>query len=230
MLVVDNIDVTIGTKHILEGVSMELKQGEITVLIGHNGAGKSTTLNSILGLIPIKRGKISLNDMELSNKKTTDIVKSGVSLVPQMDNVFRNLTVEENLELGSLTTNDKNRRFTKEEIYELFPILEERKKQYVGTMSGGQRQMVAIGIGLMANPSYLLLDEPSIGLQPNLVDKVLETIKIINEKYGVSILLVEQNITKVMEIAHRVYVLNRGTIIKEFKPGEMASEELWELM
>lgn len=231
MLRIEELQVAIGKKTILESVSMEVKKNEIVALIGHNGAGKSTTLGSILGIHQIQGGTIFLHDHSLTNLTTTNIVKEGIGLVPQLNNVFRNLSVEQNLELGSVVNGgSENFTFTKEKIYEIFPILEERKKQLVGTMSGGQRQMVAIGIGLMSNPSYLMLDEPSVGLQPNLVDKVMEQIKKINMEFDVSILIVEQNIKKVLEIANRVYVMSRGSIIKQFVPGEINSEELWQYM
>jgi ABC-type branched-subunit amino acid transport system ATPase component len=230
MLKIDQLQVSIGKKSILEGVTMHVKQEEIVALIGHNGAGKSTILGSVLGTYRAQGGTIALHDKPLTNLSTTNIVKEGIGLVPQLNNVFRNLSVEENLELGSVVNQGENGTFTIEKVYDLFPILKERKKQLVGTMSGGQRQMVAVGIGLMSNPSYLLLDEPSVGLQPNLVDKVMEQIEKVNKEYGVSILIVEQNIKKVMEIANRVYVMSRGAIIKEFVPGEIDSEELWQLM
>jgi branched-chain amino acid transport system ATP-binding protein len=230
MLAIDHLHVTIGKKRILTDVSLRLDKSEIVALIGHNGAGKSITLGSISGIHPIQKGKVQLNGEPLEGKNTPEIVSRGISLVPQLNNVFRNLSVEENLELGATTVNDKKQGFTEEQIYDIFPILAERKKQLVGTMSGGQRQMVAIGIGLMSNPNYLLLDEPSVGLQPSLVDKVMEQIVKVNQEYGISILIVEQNIKKVLEIANRVYVMSRGTIIKEFVPGEVESEELWHLL
>ncbi|WP_077211674.1 ABC transporter ATP-binding protein [Bacillus dakarensis] len=230
MLKLENVQVSIGKKRILEDVTMHVAKEEIVAFIGHNGAGKSTTLGAVLGTHRIQNGTIELNNKALTNLSTTDIVREGIGLVPQLNNVFRNLSVEENLELGSVVNQGENGAFTIEKVYEIFPILRERKKQLVGTMSGGQRQMVAIGIGLMSNPSYLLLDEPSVGIQPNLVDKVMETIVKVNKEFGISILIVEQNIKKVLEIADRVYVMSRGSIIKEFVPGTINSEELWQLM
>lgn len=230
MLRINQLQVSIGKKKILEDITMHVNKDEIVALIGHNGAGKSTTFGAVLGIHRIQNGTIHLNNKSLTNLSTTDIVREGVGLVPQLNNVFRNLSVEENLELGSVVKQAENGTFTIEKIYEIFPILRERRKQLVGTMSGGQRQMVAIGIGLMSNPGYLLLDEPSVGLQPNLVDKVMEQIEKVNKEYGVSILIVEQNIKKVLEIANRVYVMSRGSIIKEFVPGTIDSEELWQLM
>jgi ABC-type branched-subunit amino acid transport system ATPase component len=230
MLNIDNIHVSIGKKKIINNVSMSIGEGEIIALIGHNGAGKSTMLESIIGARNVHSGTIHLNETLISDKATSEIVQNGVGLVPQLNNVFRNLSVEENLELGSVAVRGSNPTFTIESIYELFPILKERKKQLVGTMSGGQRQMVAIGIGLMSNPKFLLLDEPSVGLQPNLVDKIMEQITFINKQFGISILIVEQNINKVMSISDRVYVMSRGHIIKEFIPGAVKSEELWALL
>ncbi len=230
MLKVEELQLSIGKKKVLENVSLFVKPKEIVALIGHNGAGKSTTFGAILGIQRLQKGNISLDNKKLVNFSTPNIVKEGIGLVPQLNNVFRNLTVEENLELGSVANQGGDNKFTIEKIYEIFPILKERRKQLVGTMSGGQRQMVAIGIGLMSNPSYLLLDEPSVGLQPSLVDTVMEQIIRINEEYGISILIVEQNINKVLEIANRVYVMSMGSTIKEFVPGQISSEELWGLM
>lgn len=230
MLKLSHLQVNIGKKRILEDVTLHVDKNEIVALIGHNGGGKSTTLNTVLGMHRIQNGTIQLDNESITNLSTTDLVRKGIGLVPQLNNVFRNLSVEENLELGSVVNSGDNQIFTKEKVYEIFPILRERKKQLVGTMSGGQRQMVAIGIGLMSNPSYLLLDEPTVGIQPNLVDKVMETIEIVNKDYGISVLIVEQNIKKVLEIADRVYVMSRGSIIKEFIPGTIDSEELWQLM
>jgi ABC-type branched-subunit amino acid transport system ATPase component len=230
MLQVDNVHLSIGKKRILQGVSFQINKGEIIALIGHNGAGKSTSLAAILGLSPIYKGKIMLNEETLTGKSTIEVVAKGISLVPQLNNVFRNLTVEENLELGAEAIKGNGGKFSKEDIYELFPILADRRKQLVGTMSGGQRQMVAIGIGLMSSPSLLLLDEPSVGLQPNLVDKVMEQVVYINKQFGITILIVEQNITKVLKIADRAIVMSRGQVIRDFIPNEIDSEELWHLM
>jgi ABC-type branched-subunit amino acid transport system ATPase component len=229
MLQIDDLQVSIGSKSILQGVSLQVNEGEIIALIGHNGAGKSTTLETVVGIRQPNAGTVSFNGEIISNKPTTEIVSKGICLVPQSNNVFSNLTVEENLELGAEVVKGSS-KFTREAIFELFPILSERKKQLVGTMSGGQRQMVALGIGLMSNPSYLLLDEPSVGIQPNLVDKIMEQIVTINQEFGVSIIVVEQNINKVLEIATRTYVMSRGAVIKEFVSGEVDSEELWHLM
>jgi ABC-type branched-subunit amino acid transport system ATPase component len=230
MLQVDKVHLSIGKKRILQGVSFQVNEGEIIALIGHNGAGKSTSLAAILGLHPLSKGQIMLNKETLTGKSTSEIVAKGINLVPQLNNIFRNLTVEENLVLGAEAVKGQRSKFSKEDIYKLFPILAERKKQIVGTMSGGQRQMVAIGIGLMSNPNILLLDEPSVGLQPNLVDKVMEQIIYINKQLGISILIVEQNITKVLNIADRAFVMSRGEVIKDFIPSEVNSEELWHLM
>jgi ABC-type branched-subunit amino acid transport system ATPase component len=229
MLRLEGIHVSIATKHILQGVSLQVNEGEIVALIGHNGAGKSTTLETIVGIRRPDSGTISFNGELISNKQTTEIVEKGICLVPQSNNVFANLSVEENLELGAEAVKGKS-KFSKSDILDIFPILAERKKQLVGTMSGGQRQMVALGIGLMSNPRYLLLDEPSVGIQPNLVDKIMEQIVTVNQQFGISIIVVEQNINKVLEIANRTYVMSRGTVIKGFSLGEVNSEELWHLM
>jgi len=192
---------------ILNGVSIDVAEGEIVTIVGPNGAGKSTLIKTIFGLLTPRTGSVSFGDVELSGKKPHDITRLGLSYVPQVDNVFPTLTVEENLEMGSFdraTMRDQIAR-----MYELFPRLGERRTQPAGTMSGGERQMVAMARALMPDPKVLLLDEPSAGLAPAFVDAIFEKTEEIN-KAGVTILMVEQNARRALEMSSRGYVLDLG--------------------
>ena len=193
MLKIDNINVSYGQIRALQNVSLEVNENEIVALIGNNGAGKSTTQKSIVGLVCVHSGSITFQGKELTQMKTNKIVKEGVCLVPEGRRIFSTMTVRENLEMGAYLSKDKA-RFAENEarIYDMFPILKERYKQQGGTLSGGQQQMLAIGRGLMSNPKILLLDEPSLGLSPMNVEVVAETVVKIKEE-GIPVLLVEQN-------------------------------------
>jgi branched-chain amino acid transport system ATP-binding protein len=202
-----------GHIHALKGISVEVNEGEIVTLIGSNGAGKSTTLRTVSGLIHPKPGKILLGDKDISHMKPHTIVLAGLGHVPEGRGIFPKLTVKENLEMGAFTVDDP------EEIarrmaygFDLFPRLKERVGQYGGTLSGGEQQMLAIARGLMMNPRLLMLDEPSMGLSPLLVELIFDIIKSLNEK-GTTILLVEQNALMALSIAHRGYVIQNGEIV-----------------
>jgi neutral amino acid transport system ATP-binding protein len=193
---------------ILNDTSVEVREGEIVTVIGPNGAGKSTLIKTIFGLLRPRRGRVRLRDEEITGRKPHDITRSGMSYVPQLDNVFPSLSVTENLEMGSL-----NRARTGERIelmFELFPRLGERTEQVVGTMSGGERQMVAMGRALMPDPQVLLLDEPSAGLAPAFVDAIFDKVEEIN-RTGVTIVMVEQNARRALGMSSRGYVLDVGT-------------------
>lgn len=212
MLVVKDINTHYGNIHALKGVSLEVSDGEIVTLIGSNGAGKSTTLGTITGLLKATSGEIWFKNRNITSADPSEIVKMGISLSPEGREVFPGLSVEENLELGSYIKKDK--KFIKESynrVYELFPRLFERRKQTAGTLSGGEQQMLAIGRALMSEPQLLLLDEPSLGLAPNLVLMIFDLIVSIN-KQGTTILLVEQNASMALSIAHRGYVLETGRV------------------
>lgn len=211
MLKVNNLQVYYGGIHALRGVSLEVNQGEIVSIIGSNGAGKSTLLNSISGFLKYKEGEISFRNSKLGNNPSK-IVKMGICQVPEGRLVFANLTVKDNLYMGAYLRNDKNGiNEDFEKVYQLFPRLKEREKQIAGTLSGGEQQMLAMGRGLMSSPEIMLLDEPSLGLAPLLVQTVFDIIIDIR-KMGKTILLVEQNAYKALSVADRAYVLEQGKI------------------
>ncbi len=199
--------------HALKGISLTVNPGEIVALIGGNGAGKSSTLNSISGLVRGRSGSIIFQDEELTELQTDEIVKRGIIQVPEGRKIFPKLTVEENLEMGAFLNDNKDQvAADKENVFELFPRMKERRNQPGGTLSGGEQQMLAIGRGLMAHPKLMLLDEPSMGLAPILVEQIFDIIFKINEN-GTSILLVEQNAQMALAIADRGYVLETGEIV-----------------
>ena len=212
LLEVGDIHTYYGNIEALKGISLEVDQGEIVTLIGSNGAGKSTTLRSISGLTPPSQGSIKFEGKELAEMPPQDIVRLGISQSPEGRHVFPRMSVRENLELGAFLRRDRakvDEDLTR--VYDLFPRLKERDKQKAGTMSGGEQQMLAIGRALMADPTLLLLDEPSMGLAPILVERIYETIEEIN-KQGTTILLVEQNANFALGVSSRGYVLETGTV------------------
>ena len=198
-----------GAVDILKGISLRVDEGEFVSIVGPNGAGKSTAMKSLFGLIRIRKGRILFGGSEITGLRPDQVVRRGICYVPQEANVFPSLSVRENLEMGAFIRNDDISADI-ERVYQLFPILKERRRQLVGTMSGGQRQMVAMGRALMLNPRLLMLDEPSAGLSPALIELTFEKIQEIN-RTGVSILLVEQNAKQALKISHRGYVLVMGT-------------------
>jgi len=213
MLEVNDIHAYYGNIHALKGISLTVEEGEIVSLIGANGAGKSTTLRAISGLLPARSGTITYEDEDLSKYKAHEIVYKEVAMVPEGRGIFARLTVSENLDMGAFSRTDKDGIAEDlERVYKLFPRMKERRTQVAGTLSGGEQQMLATGRALMARPRLLLLDEPSMGLAPFLVEDIFETIEAIN-KEGVTILLVEQNATMALSVAGRGYVLQTGEIV-----------------
>jgi branched-chain amino acid transport system ATP-binding protein len=211
LLEIHDIHTFYGTIEALKGISLEVNEGEIVTLIGSNGAGKSTTLRSISGLTPPREGSIRFDGEEIGETPPQEIVQRGISQSPEGRRIFDRMTVRENLELGAYLRRDSNIHGDMDRVFDLFPRLKEREKQKAGTMSGGEQQMLAIGRALMANPKVLLLDEPSMGLAPVLVERIYETVAEINEQ-GTTILLVEQNANFALEVSERAYVLETGTI------------------
>jgi branched-chain amino acid transport system ATP-binding protein len=211
LLEVDDIHTAYGTIEALKGISLEVREGEVVTLIGSNGAGKSTTLRSISGLTPPREGSIRFDGQEIGETPPQEIVRLGISQSPEGRKVFQRMTVRENLDLGAYLRRDDDVASDVDRVFELFPRLKEREKQKAGTMSGGEQQMLAIGRALMAQPKLLLLDEPSMGLAPILVERIYETVAEIN-KQGTTILLVEQNANYALEVSNRAYVLETGTI------------------
>ena len=224
ILEVKNLVVNYGAIRALKGISFDVNEGEIISLIGSNGAGKTTTLHSISNLIKKQSGSVVFDREDITNLQAAQIVHRGLIHVPEGRRIFANLSVKDNLEMGAYTRNDKEKiKQDMEHVFELFPRMKERLKQLAGTLSGGAQQMLAMGRGLMANPKLLLLDEPSMGLAPILVDEIFEIIKKINED-GTTILLVEQNAFKAMSIANRVYILETGSISSSGNSSDMIKD------
>ncbi len=221
MLAVEDLHVFYGGIHALKGVALEVEEGEIVALLGNNGAGKTTTLKSISGLVSPRRGRITLEGRPLSGVPPHEIVLRGIAHVPEGRRIFNRLTVLENLEMGAFLRDDDGVPADLDRVFELFPILRERLRQSAGTLSGGEQQMLAIGRALMASPRLLLLDEPSMGLSPVLVERIFETIAGINRQ-GTTILLVEQNAAMALAVAHRGYVLETGAIALRGTAAELA--------
>jgi len=225
MLRIDNVVASYGLIKALKGVSMQVNDGETIAVIGANGAGKSTLLKSIIGLVNIPSGHIYFDNTELTKMKYYDIVRSGISIVPEGRGIIPGMTVEENLETGTFARK-KDSALDKqlyEQVYSYFPRLHERRGQMGGTLSGGEQQMLAIGRALMSNPKVLILDEPSMGLAPLLVNQVFEVIKQIKQE-GTTMLLIEQNARKALKISDRVYVLSTGQVVAEDKSENMLQD------
>jgi branched-chain amino acid transport system ATP-binding protein len=213
VLEIENINVFYSDVQVLWDVSFKVNQGEIVALIGTNGSGKSTTLKTISGILRPKQGKIVFNDMPIDKVEPYKLIEQGIVHVPEARRLFVEMTVEENLDMGSLKGEAKtNREKTKQMVFEMFPRLLERRRQFAGTLSGGEQQMLAIGRGLMSKPKLQMFDEPSLGLSPILVRDIFNVIKRIKEE-GTTVLIVEQNVKQTLAIADRAYVLENGKIV-----------------
>ena len=229
MLKVENMHVYYGNIHAIKGIDFEVKQGEIVTLIGANGAGKTTILHTLSGLLPLTKGSITYKNKDITKTPAHKILPLGIAQVPEGRRVFSKMTVQENLEMGAYI-HKKGQRMNDDfdEVFKRFPRLKERLKQVAGTLSGGEQQMLAMGRALMSRPELLLLDEPSMGLAPLLVDEIFDIIKSINDA-GTTVLLVEQNANRALQLADRGYVLETGTILLDGPSQELlASPEVKE--
>lgn len=225
MLAVKNLNVFYGSIHAIKDISFEVYQGEIVTLIGANGAGKTSTLHAISGLLSSRSGEVTFDGADLMHVEPHKILKIGMAHVPEGRRVFANMTVMENLQMGAyIRSKDKDVDSDYERVFERLPRLRERKRQLAGTLSGGEQQMLAIGRALMGNPKMLLMDEPSMGLSPLLVGEIFQIIQDVN-KSGTTVLLVEQNAKKALEIANRAYVLETGTVSMQGDASELANDE-----
>lgn len=225
MLEIKDLQVYYGVIQAIKGISFTVNEGEIIALIGANGAGKTTILHTISGLIPAKTGSVRFMDKELTRTAPHKIVQMGMAHVPEGRRIFQELSVYENLKLGAYTRKDKAEiEQSIQMVYKRFPRLEERKKQVAGTLSGGEQQMLAMGRALMSKPKIILMDEPSMGLSPLLVSEIFDIIKSINES-GTTVLLVEQNAKKALSIANRAYVLETGNIVLEGGAKDLMNDD-----
>ena len=224
ILKVDDINVYYGSIHAIKGISFEVNEGEIVTLIGANGAGKSTTLNTISGLLHSKTGHIEFMGEPLNHVPSHKVVSKGLALVPEGRRIFLQMSVQENLDMGAFSRRGGNIDADMERVFEQFPRLKERRKQVAGTLSGGEQQMLAMGRALMSNPKLLMLDEPSMGLAPILVEQIFDIIKNLH-KAGTTILLVEQNAQMALSVADRAYVLETGRVVMDGTGAELLTNE-----
>ena len=224
LLQVENLNVYYGSIHAIKGVSFQVNEGEIVTLIGANGAGKSTTLNTIAGLLKPKTGSVTFDGKLISGMPANRIVPLGMALCPEGRRIFQHMTVRENLEMGGYSRPKSEIEDSIEQVFKRFPRLKERRKQIAGTLSGGEQQMLAMSRALMSKPKLMMLDEPSMGLAPILVDQIFDIIKELHAS-GTTILLVEQNARKALQIADRAYVLETGSITLSGTGAELASSE-----
>ena len=224
ILKVDNINVYYGAIHAIKGISFEVNEGEIVTLIGANGAGKSTTLNTIAGLLHSRTGSVTFLGENLGKVPAHKIVSRGLALVPEGRRIFLQMTVQENLEMGAYTQSGGSVAGDLERVYQHFPRLKERQKQIAGTLSGGEQQMLAMGRALMSHPKLLMLDEPSMGLAPILVEQIFDIIRRLHQK-GTTILLVEQNAQMALAVADRGYVLETGKIVTSGTGQELLNDD-----
>jgi branched-chain amino acid transport system ATP-binding protein len=223
MLKINNIDSYYGTSHVLFDVSLEVGRGDLVSLIGRNGAGKTTTLKSVIGLITPRSGSIEFQDKDILGLEPFEVSKRGIAYIPETRELFNELTVKENLRLGHLGHEIDNENESYEKIFEYFPRLEERKDQKAGSLSGGEQQMLTIARGLVSDPEFLLIDEPTEGLMPSLVDKLRDILLRINNE-GITILLVEQNVEMALKISDYSYIIDEGAIVDEGQSGKLRDD------
>lgn len=222
LLSAKDLHVRYGAVEAVRGVNFELQQGEIVALLGANGAGKSSIMNAITGLVPTASGQVMFDGQDITGAAPESLAPAGLTLSPEGRRVFGTLSVADNLRMGAFALSDKDAISAAwDRVYDLFPILRERKDQYAGTLSGGQQQMLAVGRALMSNPRVLLLDEPSLGLAPLIVDQIFDLILKLRDQ-GVTLLVVEQNVAKTLQVADRAYVLVSGEVVEQGKPSQLS--------
>jgi branched-chain amino acid transport system ATP-binding protein len=228
LLAAEDVTAGYGKTQALNGVSLHVRPGEVVGVLGHNGAGKTTLLKCLFRLVPLRQGSVVFGGESLSKRTNVDAVRRGMSFTPAEKPIFRDLTVRQNLELGAHATRDRSdlgRRI--EEVFELFPVLAERQQELAGKFSGGQQRQLSLGIALMARPKLMLLDEPSLGISPAVVQRTFATIRDLARERGTSVLIVEQNVPAVTRVADRVYVLRNGSMVLEETGEQAARRESW---
>lgn len=226
MLKVEELHVAYGGVQAVRGISLEVRAGAITALLGANGAGKSSTLLSIVGSVKPRSGRVTFEGLDIIGQRPEALIKKGIAMIPEGARVFARQPVEQNLRLGAYIVRDKTvYRRRLERVYKLFPRLLERREQLAGTMSGGERQMLAIGRALMSGPRLLLIDEPSLGLSPILIEQVFDALAALNKQDGLAVLLVEQNMAQALEVAARAYVMQSGRIAIEGTAADLAASD-----
>jgi branched-chain amino acid transport system ATP-binding protein len=227
-IAVENIVAGYGKRSVLHGITLDVGPGEVVTVLGHNGAGKTTLLKSIFGLLPLREGTVKLDGVDCTGMSTVESVRSGMSYVPAEAPIFRELTIRENLELGAFTVTDADvRRERLERVHRLFPMLAERSGDTAGTLSGGQQRLLSLGTALMSGANLMLLDEPSLGIAPSLVNELFETIGRLCREEGLSILLIEQNVRAALPLADRAYFMRMGRIILEESAEQARVREDW---
>ncbi|MCB2094112.1 MAG: ABC transporter ATP-binding protein [Rhodobacteraceae bacterium] len=225
LLSVDSLQVRYGAVEAVRGIGFEIHPGEIVAFLGANGAGKSSTLNALAGLVPVASGRVVFDGTDITHHAPERLAPMGMTLTPEGRRIFGTLTVEENLRMGAYGVSDRAEMDAAwARVYELFPILFERRSQYAGTLSGGQQQMLAVGRSLMSNPRLLLLDEPSLGLAPKIVEQIFELIGVLRDQ-GVTLVVVEQNVAMALEIADRGYVMSGGRIVSSGTAGDLSQAD-----
>ncbi|KAA9405187.1 ABC transporter ATP-binding protein [Haloarcula hispanica] len=224
MLELDDVSAAYDTTPILRDVDLSVEEGEIVGVMGKNGVGKTTLLKTVMGLLEPSEGTISYDGTDVTHASADERARAGIGYIPQGRDVFPKLTVEQNIKMGETIRSDSDETLY-DQIYDYFPVLEERAGQEAGTLSGGQQQMLAIGRALVSNPDLLLLDEPSEGIQPSIVDQISQDMQTINEDLGTTILFVEQNLGVIREMADRCYAMERGTVVDELGPSTIADED-----
>jgi len=230
MLEVSGLGVRYQRESVLHDVDLLAQEARITALIGHNGAGKTTLLRAVLGLVRPFAGSVRIDGRPVTGMAAAEVARSGVAFVPQGQHVFRDLSVRENLEIGHANPAGGTGRVGFEDVFAMFPVLRERERQSAGSLSGGQQQMVALSMALLRNPRLMMLDEPSTGLAPVLVDQVLDAVVRFRDAFGVTLVVVDQNVGRLMEIADRVYVLKAGSIVFDGTAAELGdTSRLWSL-